>query len=841
MTSISDLFSIFDSNPKHISMSKNKTGTYDDMIALDQGNQFYKYQHKIAKHLEKDEKFYELFEEDGERQGRQGRQGKEGFQGNTPTNSYTKETNQVLTETNISPDQKYIDNLHKKYGRALHNYENESAKLTGSATDYFDRISPQNPYLGKNIVFSDGYWAYVTHQGVVKLYENSNASAFETSTMFANTVGKNGCPGPNEKVTVNIPWGNGYSQGAHIPTKPPLVAGTPMVQGQSCGNEGTNVFVNQVLNNPSANYEMCAADNPSSPLMSLISSSSNYAECQQAAVDGGFQYFALQDVNTNTSTGICSVSNDLSQATSLGPSTVPTGQTSLWRSSTSGTGNTATLTNTGSLSVINSAGKTIYSTPNTNAQPPNYLGCYADNGTGQDTNRAMFVAIQSQTSNLEQCQEVANDFRADYFGLQYQGSGGAQCTISLGSGNNLSQVTEYGLSSNCWSQNGYITAGANTNAVYSANTDTSNYYLIMGDDGNVFIYRGTGPQDNQGLIWSTGTSNQTQAANPSYAASKGKYGQNWIPNGATLAAGDFVGNTNGTVALIMQSDGNLVLYTFLEVSNCQRMSDGNTGGGVGANAIYNLGEKGNPSIMKDLAYIDPNSMIHPYSSNTQYKNSYTMFPNLNSSGNDIPNLAYSNATVEQCQKTCNAEPMCSGFVFDNSTATCYPKTSGAYPNGASQINQNVNFYMRNAEPANPPSGVSFTTNNTDSITYGNYVAGGELENEYGLAPSISSQQGKLQQLQQNLQNVSQQMISSNNSLRQDNHKAIDQSLKNIKGINQYNNDFFKTKSKINHLTKNNMNHLVEDSDITVLQQNYTYLFWSILATGCIIVTMNVSK
>ena len=48
---------------------------------------------------------------------------------------------------------------------------------------------------------------------------------------------------------------------------------------------------------------------------------------------------------------------------------------------------------------------------------------------------------------------------------------------------------------------------------------------------------------------------------------KGKYGKNWIAQGSVLAAGDFIGSNSGSMALIMQSDGNLVLYTFSMVSN----------------------------------------------------------------------------------------------------------------------------------------------------------------------------------------------------------------------------------------------------------------------------------
>jgi len=38
-----------------------------------------------------------------------------------------------------------------------------------------------------------------------------------------------------------------------------------------------------------------------------------------------------------------------------------------------------------------------------------------------------------------------------------------------------------------------------------------------------------------------------------------------------------------------------------------------------------------------------------------------------------------------------------------------------------------------------------------------------------------------------------------------------------------------------------MTRILNDSDIVVLQKNYSYLFWTILATGTVLVTMNIAK
>lgn len=1001
MASISNLFSIFDSNnDKNDKNNKNnkpiiKIASTNNMStqALQQGIKFKKYQNKIKKHLEKDIDNVNS---------------KEGFTTNqrpSLSSSLTKETKQVLSSTNISSKQQSMNALQNEYNKTVNEYDQLMQQFSGSTNSYLSRVSSNNQYLGKNIQIGNNIM-YVTQQGVAKLYPNSD--------ILNQTAGKNNCPASNKVEKTNIPWSKTYSiPGTTIPTNPPLITGTPMSAGQACGNEGTNVFVDEMINDQSSNYVGCYADNASSPLMKFIGGapspastnlqngnfsqpalanntykqynngaitgwfikgylinnysacqiplpypkgnqsayltnssglnqiyqlfplqkgsytitfwaatsaasasgslniacgplgfaeplniealpicitiqptttwqqysttttvnadesivvlafymtvagtepsvvaiqnveintsqtsigSYTYQKCQQAAIDAGYQYFALQNVNPSSSQGYCAVSNNEMISTSLGQGFVPSGQTPVWSSNTQGqTGNTATLTTTGSLSVLNSSGQAVFNTPNSNAKPSNYLGCYGDG-----PNRAMTAYNNgSQQYNLEQCQQIAQQNGSTWFGLQNSTSGkNAQCFLS----GNWGMTTEYGHAGNCTKlSNGTYSGGGYSNAVYNTTNPSGNYFLILQDDGNLCIYRGTGPNDNQGYIWAAGTNGKAQQPNPVYAAANGKYGQNWITQGSTLAAGDFIGSTNGNMALIMQSDGNLVLYTFQNVLNCQKMSDGNTGGGQGANALYNIGKVGNASDMGKLAYIDQNAELHTYpDNNRKYTNSYTIFKGMDSAGNDIANASYSNTNVERCQTTCNAMNDCAGFAFGNNT--CYPKNSGMYPNSARQINNESTLYIKNQVPKSTPNGVPSTTNTMDTVAYQKYVNGGGLSNSYGLAANMSStQKQQLSQVQDKINLLSSQISNLNGELNSDNYSVTQQTLKNMQGLGSYTENLVNTKKQISGFNANNMDNILEDSDITVLQQNYNYLFWSILATGTILVSMNVMK
>jgi len=1000
MTSVNQVFPN-KTDPKKLDITNfanayknSKVEPFASSISLTQGEKFKSNQKKIKKHLVKNAAKLS---------------GKEGFTGIDLSNldlsadGLTAQSNEIIQNNDYSSQQQTIDSLKQQYQDTLTQYENLWQQITGSATNYVNRVNPKNPYLNKNVVFSTGDTAYVTNQGVVKLYSSDVMSA---------TAGLNGCPSSKTFVKINLPWLSDYNTpGASIPTANyPLVSGTPMVAGQSCGNEGLNVYVNNILKNPSAKYLGTYADNTSSPLMSFvgsahsvfnvnlqngnfeqpqisansykyinsssgvpgwnfnavlvnssgawnyptpyptgsqaaciqgnqslyqyinliqgsytiafyscgrpgysganpinlfciasssfttpqqatasysftpvltgwnsytttitITSSGNYAfgfygtnssgnyssaiqgitvtssgssangaytysQCLQTSLDGGYRYFSLQNVNTSNSQGYCAVTNDLPSATSLGISYIPSGQVPLWSSRTAGqTGNSAILSITGSLSVVNAGGSSVSSTSNSAAQPSGFLGCYGDS-----SNRAMSLYNNgSQSYNLSQCQSIAQQNNSTYFGLQNSTSGtNAQCALS----SNLSQSIKYGKAGNCTTtKNGTISGGGWSNAIYSTGLNQSNYYLILQDNGNMCIYRGTGPSDNQGLIWASNTQGKQQQPNPVYAAVNGKYGQNWIASGSTLAAGDFVGSTKGHLALIMQGDGNLVLYTFKNVVNSKQMADKNIGGGVAANGIYDLGSVGITSNMGKIAYIDADSGLHAYpSSNSQYINSYANLINTDSPGNDISGAAYGNATVKQCQTSCNNNSSCAGFAFSTTNNVCYPKTSGMYPNGTRIINPGVNLYMRNEIPLTPPIGAPSTTNNIDTVTYQNYVTGGSSENLYGLSNMTSVQQQQLSQLQGQLDLLSSQITNLTNNFGSGTNMAETQMNTNVLGVDDYLTDLTDANDKIVNFDTN-ADNILSDSDIVVLQKNYEYLFWSILATGSVLVAMNIVK
>ena len=994
MNSIANMFygldnSIENKESRHSEYKNNSLYT----PALNQGQNFKNYQNKIMNKtkIKRDSNNVNT---------------KEGFQTSNKTSddgSYqlAEDSKQILSDTSSGTD----NSLQNEYNITLLAYQKLLAKVSGGTSDYINRVSPTNPYLNKYIHWTDpaagGSIMYVTNQGVAKPINDKD--------VLKSILGINGCPTMKSMIGISLPWDSSYLvAGTKIPTKPTLVVGPVMTKGESCGNEGNNVYVDKLLTNSSATYNGCYGDDPSSRTMSFIggepsssieyitngdfsqsqianntykyltwdtttvpgwnfncviannssawgypmpypngnqicsiqkdqelwtgwisfpsgtytlsfkacgrnccdnSGTSNqidiflestqvytvtppidvwteysttftvpsdgsyrinfkgmwtsgdrssaiqhvsvmsspnttdgtytYDMCKNAAIDGGYKYFALQNVNTETSMGYCGVTNDSISATKNGTGYVVTGSVPLWASSWQGAetvaGSYAYLTEQGTLSLYNASGASIYNTPvDSTLTSGGYIGCYKDKDSRAMTNK-------QKDFTLDDCKKYAEDNNYLYYALQATSKSNdkGQCFTS----NDLTSSQKYGVANNCFENSFKQMVGSDwSNAIYSIESTVS-YYLIIQDDGNMCVYKGSSPSDNQGKIWCSETTGQQQKANPAYTAAKSKYGKNWIASGTGLSAGDFVGSTDGSIYLLMQSDGNLVLYTSTNAENCQKMKDGNTGGGVYGNALYEMSSVGIPGNMGKVAYVDSNSVLYPYpDSSIGLSNDYDIYTDFSSSGHDISGKSFSDATVDSCKSACNDLKNCYGFDFDKTNNVCYPKDNTMYPKDSKSINTTVDLYVRKPKITKPPTGVSNTIFNTDSLTYDNYTKSDkDIGNSYGLSTANSVEKQQLDQLKTRLDQISQQLSDDTGTLNTDEIKVGNQSTLQTHSIGNYLKEYKNTNNKIKNFTSGNMDGIIRDSDINVLKENYNYYFWSILAVGTVLVTMNITK
>uniref|UniRef100_A0A6C0E6C6 DUF642 domain-containing protein n=1 Tax=viral metagenome TaxID=1070528 RepID=A0A6C0E6C6_9ZZZZ len=551
-------------------------------------------------------------------------------------------------------------------------------------------------------------------------------------------------------------------------------------------------------------------------------------DCKQAAIDGGFRFYGLQQVDYKTNKGYCSLSNDKITSTRGGTSRIVSGAVPLWSTKTSGVGNKATLTPTGTMSIFDSNGKVIFNTPA--QKTSNYIGCYNDKRS-----RAMETYDNGlHKYNNDTCKQIAMDKNYLYYGLQNSTSGqNSQCFLS----NDLSQLKKYGKASSCKKiSDGLYGGNGWSNAVYTLD-QTNQYYLILLDDGNMNIYLGESPEDKQHRIWSSNTNTTMRNPNPLYTAEKSTHGRNWISSGSSLAVGDFIGSTDGSIYLIMQADGNLVLYTSTTDINCKQLSTGQYGGGVGANALYEMSQVGQIQHMGKIANVDQNSGLHNYAANNIINtNEYTKYKGFDSVGSDITSKS---TTLDTCQQICNDNKECVGYAFTSINNMCYPKRAI----GPKSKNENSELYVRSKRPIKVPTGITDTIAKVDSVTYHKYAVGNEVDYTAStIATNLQKQQ--LAQLRTKLDLLSNQIsantISDVKTAKKTNAE-IQTNQFSEKATTTTKTPNTTTSKKEGFVPNNNLDYILDDSKINLTMQNYVFLSWSLLALGTILVSTRINR
>ncbi len=917
-------------------------------------------------------------------------------------------TNEIKASTTKDIDE--LNKLKQSYQKLYNEYLNIKKTMDTKSLDAINRVSSNNPYLGKNIKFTNGTICYVTRQGVAKPYTSK--------TIFDKTAGKNECP--KEVVSLTIPWKSEYIKGATIPTNPPLIVGTKMVEGESCGREGTNIYVSKMTTNLSNSYVGCYNDAPQNvntnvnivPVMNstnkingfVSSSSSIYSNNNTAfgpwnAFDHNPDTFwhSLEKYNSTTGTyqgsenGGEYLTIQMPSATKVTQySLVPRKELFKTRSPNSwiiygktANGQLVKLDSQSGQSFNSSSGKSY-----TISNPGSYVSYQIIvSKVGNDDEKSNKISLQIAGWNLfgesstdgvkamslisgkksfEKCRNLAAENGYKYFGLSdYQSDGTSNCLM----GSDLAKIKMYGDASKqqssvpVWTSNtvtntrntcqlsgsGQLTildpSGKSiksinapvdacnnwgtikvTSATYGGNCkaplgnatdkvgnglkcnynsscsipisnstfgdpasgckkafdveykcggnsftrhldkaegqtmilDCKDYmekqckfYIIIQDDGNLCIYNGKDPSVSSSLIWSSNTANATKYPNPLWISSKGKFGRNYLKSGEGLAPGEWIGSKDGSMRLLMQEDGNLVLYTTTVTSGCKKVGN-NTYGNQNVNAVYQMNEVGNKSSLGKMAYINSDSYLMEYPSDMQhYSTNYSVYEDSDTPGNTIKTLQ----TTDQnsCQLECNKLNNCSAYVYQGGSNTCWLKNSSAYPKGEKTYNNATILGIRTP-------GVKGTTtcsnkvSNVDSIQYDKYVKGQKMTKTTTCNPNIIPHD-----LQLKYDNILNKLTMTGKDIAEKMEKMYEKDnqiyTKLNMGSQQFKQDIEKYKnvklSILKYLENNNMtegfktmndlNGMLNDSDLFVLQGNYRYIMWSILAVGALTVTINTMK
>ena len=365
-------------------------------------------------------------------------------------------------------------------------------------------------------------------------------------------------------------------------------------------------------------------------------------------------------------------------------------------------------------------------------------------------------------------------------------------------------------------------------------TSNTNYFLIIEDTGDVSIYQGSDILNRQTLIWQTGTNGKTLEKNDNYTAKKCKFGTNIMKSGSSLAPGEFIGSPSGYCYLIMQPDGNLVLYTSKETSGCVTLQNKKQGGLTGINSIYELPQTGDKKQLGSIMYIDQDGSLVKYPSNQiKYGSTFTTLPNYESLGNDIGQCKKS---IGSCLQDCAKNPKCYAMnsskwmKTNNFTKNLYPL-------------ENTTMYIKDQTLVENFRGNNKNLSNADTSQLKNYSSSKKNFNDLDkLSTGINSRDVYAQNIKDNNLNSTARTLNTDNSnIKSNLFKRNTSLVNNHKTIpityNTYNSVQGGIYSKSKDL--NNYNRIVSDTNIVLLQENRIYIFLCIMLIICLIIFIRV--
>ena len=556
----------------------------------------------------------------------------------------------------------------------------------------------------------------------------------------------------------------------------------------------------------------------------------SFNDCQKYAADNGYKYFGLQNYQKSDKTSECLVSNDLNKVKTYGEAVNGFQYFSFW-SAGSGLGSYAILKNEGTLHLIDANDNIVYKSNDV------YVTLYVDSFSGTAVNVKVgdYPSItnagfpEKRLSSLKIPDNLSVEIFAD---RNFDTSKYPSYTFKSG---NYPSITNLPGS----------TVNYNDNVWSIKVFPSSDCYLILQDDGNMCIYKGKDPQDNQGEIWCSKTKGIPYGSDPNRKSQFGKFGRNYMKAGEILYKGEWIGSDNGSYYLIMQEDGFLSLISPGDnIINYETSNDGYTYGNKWVNAVYELDQLGNSSNIGKVGYINENTELSEYPTSMLKSGlQYTKFENYDSAGNDIKQI--NNIPIDKCMSLCNANEKCGGFVYDtrDSVNNCWLKDNNMYPKSEIIFTKGVDTYLRDPLIMGSDKSCSRQIENIDSVTWENYLKTGQEMTENtkcGIDFSSKTQQDLLSSLQSQLVTLSSEIQNKTTEFINKNKKVSEQIVKNTNYFNDNTKKYIEL-AKQKKQANQGLENILQDSDIVVLQENYNYMFWSILTVGTVILTLNTIK
>lgn len=820
-----------------------------------------------------------------------------------------QKSNATLTKTEVTGQMATeLDKLNAQYKTAVKATSDAQNKYNAGITDYIARTNPIiNKNANKNIKLSDGTIGYMTNRGVFQQYDD-----------IAKTAGINGCPIQSDISNINFGLGE-------IDNHPSMISlGPKKPIRTACGNEGTNMYVNNVLTDADVKYLGCYINVPGA--MTIINKIDNYDDCKLYAMNNGYKYFGLVNANTATQKVTCVVGNDKAKITSKELGYV-FNEKVLFSTRSRKVARSALLTNEGQIVLLTGMNKTgevgarIPSSPAKNCQQGGTIrldnATYGGNCnaiTNTITNRQCqrrlwgicwrWRNVSSQTPRFPNV--PTNNVKQKLNDRLLAGKSNSQNSpvttiindvidkgISLfttGINNSIFGDPAPGCGKNfignyyCGATSRQINANENGSITMDCNdiVTACQFFLILQDDGNMCIYRGTEPSNKQELIWQSGTAGkQFKRGNPKSVARLGKYGRNYIRVGEYLNPTEWIGSTNGSLKLMMNKKGSLDLYTTEAYNSWITLNNGKIASvSTDFTAVYELSKVGIRSNLGKMGYVDDNGILSEYPDKMiGAGDGYTPFKNIDSPSNDISGMPLMKKTPESCQVACDNNVKCFGYVYDKSFGNCWLKDKRVIQNNKYN-NPATDFYLRNTKVIGANSSCEIPVVNVDSTKWNTYQKSGnsmtsdslcskfahmgempvlaykqEFEEKKKISDDLATKISNMNRILESRRDsqhsqTTQNTISDtrnnfvyNQTMDKKIPKAVEVTINGnpIKESFENINDINSPSQRATSVQFKNIDAIVDDSDLVVIQENYNYILWCILAVITSIVVVKTLR
>jgi len=190
----------------------------------------------------------------------------------------------------------------KQLQRELQTYNKLKTQMLDNTRGYLESTRGSNENRGKNVKI-DGVTGYLTQTGLFKAYSSQE--------LANNTSGKNSCPSNWEsapQLSNHFPKNFTNQLFDAIPGDTPIINGTNMKSGQSCGLEGTNVFVSTLPNTDSKYIGIYNNVSDSDMKIQKDLGQTSIKQCNSRAALRDANYFAMS--NYDGTNGTCYVGNN---------------------------------------------------------------------------------------------------------------------------------------------------------------------------------------------------------------------------------------------------------------------------------------------------------------------------------------------------------------------------------------------------------------------------------------------------------------------------------------------------------------------------------------------------